>query len=266
MQSALRVHYFQHIIHEGYGSPEQYLKQQKGAVLSHNEFFALQEGQLATDLPAYDEVDLLIVMGGVMSVNDEHLYPWLKQEKQWIREFMAQDKPVIGLCLGGQLIASSLGAQINKNHYEEIGWWSIFKVDGAAQHDPTRHIFDFPDDLLALSWHNETFELPEGAVLLAGSAACSRQAYQFKHNVLAFQFHPEITPINLALFLEEKPDMENKDGTYIQSFHDLLYTSVDTFKPANEMLNRAIDFVLEATAATKHVTSLKLDTATNLQY
>ena len=245
MQTALRVHYFQHISHEGYGSPELYLKE-KGAVFSHTEFFALEAGQQASNLPCTDDIDLLIVMGGVMSVTDEATYPWLKQEKQWIREFMAKDKPVIGLCLGGQLIASSLGAAIHKNHYEEIGWWSIFKVDGAAQHDPSQQIFDFPEDLIALSWHNETFELPEGAVLLAGSAACPRQAYQYKHNVLAFQFHPEITPVNLALFLEEKPDMENKDGTYIQSFHELMATSLDTFKPANDMLNRAIDFVLQA--------------------
>ncbi|XID74747.1 type 1 glutamine amidotransferase [Alkanindiges sp. WGS2144] len=245
-QVSLRVHYFQHIIHEGYGSPEHYLKE-KGAVLGHTEFFALEKGQQASHLPDIDEVDLLIIMGGVMSVNDEAIYPWLKQEKQWIREFMAKNKPVIGLCLGSQLIASCMGANVHKNKYEEIGWWSIFKVDGAAQHDSSQHIFEFPDDLLALSWHNETFELPEGAVLLAGSAACPNQAYQYKHNVLAFQFHPEITPVNLALFLEEKPDMENKDGTYIQSFHELMDSSLDTFKPANDMLNRAIDFVLEAT-------------------
>lgn len=247
MQPALRVHYFQHISHEGYGSPENHLKE-KGAVFSHTEFFVLEKGQHAEHLPLIDEVDLLIVMGGAMSINDEVTYPWLVQEKQWIRDFIAQDKPVIGLCLGSQLIANSLGAKVYKNPFEEIGWWSIFKVDGAAQHDPKQHIFQFPDDLLALSWHNETFELPEDAVLLAGSAACPRQAYQYKHNVIAFQFHPEITPINLALFLQDKPDMENKDGTYIQSFQELMDTSLDVFKPANDMLNRAIDFVLDATS------------------
>ncbi len=248
MQPTLRVHYFQHIADEGYGSPEAHLTQ-KGAQFSHTEFFKVPKGQgvehLPRPLPRHDDVDLLIIMGGVMSVNDEAIYPWLKQEKDWIRQFMALNKPVIGLCLGSQLIASCLGAHVTKNKYEEIGWWSIFKVDGAAQHDATQRIFDFPDDVLALSWHNDTFELPENAVLLAGSAACPNQAYQYKHNVLAFQFHPEITPTNLALFLEEKPDITNKDGTYIQSFEELTHTSPDTFKPANELLNRAIDFVLE---------------------
>lgn len=245
MQPALRVHYFQHIPNEGYGSPEVYLKQ-KGAQLSHTEFFNVPKGQAAQNLPNIKDVDLLIIMGGVMSVNDEAIYPWLKQEKDWIRQFIALDKPVIGLCLGSQLIASCLGARVTKNKYEEIGWWSIFKVDGAAQHDEQQRIFDFPDEVLALSWHNDTFDLPENAVLLAGSAACANQAYQYKNNVLAFQFHPETTALNLALFLEEKPDMTNKDGTYIQSFEELTHTSPDTFKPANELLNRAVDFVLGA--------------------
>ena len=249
MQPTLRVHYFQHIADEGYGSPEAHLTQ-KGAQFSHTEFFKVPKGQgvehLPRPLPQHDDVDLLIIMGGVMSVNDEAIYPWLKQEKDWIRQFMVLNKPVIGLCLGSQLIASCLGAHVTKNKYEEIGWWSIFKVDGAAQHDATQRIFDFPDDVLALSWHNDTFELPENAVLLAGSAACPNQAYQYKHNVLAFQFHPEITPTNLALFLEEKTDITNKDGTYIQSFEELTHTSPDAFKPANELLNRAVDFVLGA--------------------
>ena len=249
MQPTLRVHYFQHIADEGYGSPEQHLKN-KNAVFSHTPFFSLGKGQsvqnLSSALPQPNDVDLLVIMGGVMSVNDEAIYPWLKQEKDWIRQFMALNKPVIGLCLGSQLIASCLGGHVTKNKYEEIGWWSIFKVDGAAKHDATQRIFDFPDDVLALSWHNDTFELPENAVLLAGSAACPNQAYQYKHNVLAFQFHPEITPTNLALFLEEKPDITNKDGTYIQSFEELTHTSPDTFKPANELLNRAVDFVLGA--------------------
>lgn len=246
MAAILRVHYFQHIHDEGYGSPETHLLE-KGAQLSHTEFFALEAGQQVPHLPHPDEVDLLIVMGGVMSVNDEHIYPWLKQEKAWIKAFIEQNKPVVGLCLGAQLIASTLRAKVYKNKYEEIGWWSVFKTDGAAQHEQPSAIFDFPEDLLALSWHNETFEVPENAVLLAGSTACSNQAYQYKHNVLAFQFHPEITPKNLALFLEEKPDMENKDGTYIQSYHELMQASRDNFKPANDMLNRAIDFVLNAT-------------------
>ena len=84
--SGLRVHFFQHIEGEGVGSPEQWL-QQSGAIVTQTEFF--KAGKTVPDLPAHDSVDLLIIMGGAMSVNDEAEYPWLVAEKDWIREHIA---------------------------------------------------------------------------------------------------------------------------------------------------------------------------------
>lgn len=102
MKKNLRVHYFQHIAGEGFGSFYDFLKQHD-AVITATEFFALPiETYIEIEaLPAIEEVDLLIIMGGKMSVHDEALYPWLKVEKRWLRRYLAQKKPVLGLCLGG---------------------------------------------------------------------------------------------------------------------------------------------------------------------
>ena len=99
MKSHLKVHYFQHIAGEGFGSCYEYLKKQ-GAVISATEFFALPVDQALEieALPNIEDVDLLIIMGGTMSVNDEVNYPWLKIEKRWLRRYLASGKPVIGLC------------------------------------------------------------------------------------------------------------------------------------------------------------------------
>lgn len=188
--SIFRIHYFQHIVNEGLGSPESWLKRHS-AIASVSEFFALAKGESNIVLPNPDDVDLLIIMGGEMSVNDEHIYPWLIAEKQWIRDFIELGKPVIGLCLGAQLIANCLAAVVKKNQVKEIGWWP---VRGRSVNSALKDIFAFPESLTALSWHGDTFDLPQGTVWLAESDACPHQAFQYGRCVLGFQFHPEITP------------------------------------------------------------------------
>lgn len=238
----LKVHYFQHSFDDGYGSLVSYWQQME-ANISHTAFHELPVGQVMETMPAIDDVDILIVMGGSMSVNDEVIYPWLKQEKEWIRKFIDQDKPVLGLCLGGQLIACSFGAVVKKNNVQELGWWPIYKVEHSAVDYP---VFEFPIQITALSWHEDTFELPEGAVLLAGNEACPRQAYQYKHNVLGFQFHPEATPHQLALYLYDKDEINEYTGPYVQQKSKLKEINEQDFKTANDLLERAAAFVLRA--------------------
>lgn len=238
----LRVHYFSHIRDEGYGSLQS-LWLRLGASITQTAFYALPSGERANDLPALEDVDLLIVMGGSMSVNDEAELPWLIQEKQWIKAFIAQNKPVLGLCLGGQLIASCQGAVVKKNRQQELGWWPIHRVVQSSSLAASA-IFEFPASVTALSWHGETFELPEGAVLLAESAGCARQAYQLKHNVIGFQFHPEATPHSLALYLLDKQEVHDYHGEYVQSLQQLMNTTANKFVPANQLLERAALFVM----------------------
>ncbi len=249
----LRVHYFQHIKDEGLGSPASWLTKHQAHVTS-TAFFALAKGESDIVLPHIDDVDLLIIMGGEMSVNDEDIYPWLIAEKQWIRQYIDLGKPVVGLCLGAQLIASSLGAVVKKNVKKEIGWWSIQAVHHSP---PSEDQFSFPATLRPLSWHEDTFELPQQAVLLAESQACAHQAFQYRRHVLAFQFHPESTPQNMQLFLADIGYQELGSGSggdaYIQTAAQMAAVPAHDYEPPNLLLERALDFVLGDRTRIKHV-------------
>jgi len=238
--TVLRVHFFQHIQGEGLGSLASWLAA-RPAQVSCTEFFALPPDQAQVELPEIAQVDLLVIMGGAMSVNDEADYAWLVSEKAWIRQYIAHGKPVVGLCLGAQLIASALGATVKRNAYSEIGWWPVQRVAVQSQNTP---IFEFPDQLVPLSWHGDTFELPAGAVLLAESDACPHQAYQLGAHVLAFQFHPESTPVNARLFAEDVDYQQMVGGQYVQPLAEIVGVSDQQFVAPNQLLERAVEFVL----------------------
>jgi len=175
----MRAHIFQHLSFEGPGNIQPWLRDHGFDIT----FTIFSEKEL---FPAISEIDFLVIMGGSMSVNDEDKYPWLIKEKHYIREFIANGKPVLGICLGAQMIASALGAKVYPMPHKEIGWFPVRGV-------PINHksSFQFPASFTPLHWHGETFDLPEGAVLLASSEACKNQAFQLGDNVLGIQFHPE---------------------------------------------------------------------------
>lgn len=128
----------------------------------------------------------LVLMGGPMSVNDD--LPWIAPVLALIREAAMLDIPLLGHCLGGQLISKALGGSVGTNPVKEIGWGQVHLVD----HDAGRHWFGAHQQFDVFHWHGETFTLPAGATLLLSSAHCPHQAYSLGKHV-AFQCHIEMT-------------------------------------------------------------------------
>lgn len=131
----------------------------------------------------------LILMGGPMSVNDD--FDWLRDEEDAIRHAVDRGKPVLGICLGAQLIAKALGARVYRNPVREIGWAPVYWT-GPARSDLLFRDFAAPEMLF--HWHGETFDLPKDAEHLAYSDACVHQAFRVGSNVYGMQFHAEVTP------------------------------------------------------------------------
>jgi GMP synthase-like glutamine amidotransferase len=131
----------------------------------------------------------LIFMGGPMSANDD--LPYLRQELQLIAQAVERRQPVLGVCLGAQLIAKALGAKVYRNPVKEIGWFEIH-FTGAAARDPL--FAGVGPAETVFHWHGETFDLPPGAERLAYSEACRNQAFRAAAGVYGLQFHLEVTP------------------------------------------------------------------------
>jgi len=128
-------------------------------------------------------------MGGPMSANDN--LSGLHDEVNLIRRALDDDVPILGICLGSQLIAKALGARVYRNERLEIGWEPVWFTD-AAQDDALFGGMASPE--MFFHWHGETFDLPQGAEWFAYSKKCRHQAYRYGRKVYGIQFHPEITP------------------------------------------------------------------------
>lgn len=225
----MNVHVFQHIPFEDIGSMGTWLSEHNADV-HYTRFYQTAE------LPDMGSLDLLIAMGGPMSVNDEAEYPWLKAEKFFIKEAARRGVAMIGVCLGAQLIANSLGARVYANREKEIGWFPI----EAVKTDNT--VFPFPPQTRVFHWHGETFELPSGATRLAKSAACENQAFQIGKNIIGLQFHLETTPDTAALIIQHCRS-ELVDGPFIQSEAAMLAVPVADYATINTLAGKVLSYV-----------------------
>src|SRR5688500_3586002 len=206
----ISVHALLHIPFEGTGCIADWVAKNK---------FHYTETRLwePAQLPDVQQLDLLIIMGGPMSVNDEKKYPWLHKEKLLIEAAINEGKQVLGICLGAQLIANVLGARVYPHEQKEIGWFPV-RMNEHAQNTPLHF---FPKEFVTFHWHGETFDLPYGATLVAHSDATPHQAFTYGDNVFALQFHPEMTPQALRDILEGG-DAELQPAKYIQTAEEIL--------------------------------------------
>jgi GMP synthase (glutamine-hydrolysing) len=152
-------------------------------------------------LQAYDAV---FVFGGSMHADEEEVHPWLRDEKELLRRFLDAGTPVLGVCLGGQLLAEAAGARVARSPEPEIGWHPV-ELTPAAAEDPL--FARLPQRFYALQWHYYCFDVPAGATELARSPVCS-QAFRLGELAWGVQFHPEVTPAMVEGWLEEPEEVD----------------------------------------------------------
>jgi GMP synthase (glutamine-hydrolysing) len=151
----------------------------------------------------FDETGALVVLGGPMNVYEEKQHPYLKEEESLIRKALIEEIPVLGICLGAQLLAKTCGARIKKAPRKEIGWYKVEKTsDGKGD-----TLFNKgPDQIQVFQWHEDTFDVPQGAVLIAEGRDCKNQAFRVGQNAYGFQFHIEVTEDMIRNWLQSGQD------------------------------------------------------------
>jgi len=194
-------------------------------------------------LPAAEEFDWLIVMGGPMSVHDEHLHRWLADEKSLIARCLQERRFVLGVCLGSQLLAECLGARVYRNAVKEIGWLPVLLHAGVMAGSLLEGL---SAELTVLHWHGETYGLPKGCLHLAESEGCAVQA--FEHPMaLGLQFHIETTRNGLQkLILHCRGDIGK--GPYGQSVDAILSGETTHGATARGTIFQVLDRIAERIA------------------
>lgn len=226
----MRAHFLQHVPFEGLGSIEPWLRR-TGYDISRTSFFE------SAELPDIEAFDLLIVMGGPMSVHDENEFPWLLKEKQFIRSTVQRGRSIPGVCLGAQLIANAMGARVYQNRLKEIGW---FPVHGVPSSDNS--VFCFPPSIEVFHWHGETFDLPSDAVRIARSEGCENQGFQLGPSVIGLQFHLETTPES-AREIVAHCRAELSPAKYVQSETSLLGVAPEKNQAINSLMAEILSFL-----------------------
>jgi GMP synthase-like glutamine amidotransferase len=188
----VRIHYFQHDKNEGLGTMASRFSQ-KGYELQRTPFFSESWA-----LPLLEEVDFLVVLGGPMGVYEKERFPWLNDEIELVRACLRARKPVLGVCLGAQILASALGARVYPQGFREIGWFPVQFAPGAPE-----WLSRGKPDLEVFHWHGDTFDLPEGATRLASSQATLNQAFLWGDCALGLQFHLETGAHDVEIFVQQ---------------------------------------------------------------
>lgn len=189
--------------------------------------------------PAPETFEMLVILGGPMSVYEEASYPWLAAEKSFLSDSIASGKTVLGICLGAQMLSEALGGIVFRNACKEIGWHEVLRTD--HKHP----CFDgMPKTFNSYQWHGDAFTLPTGAVRLAYSEACGNQAFAYGDRVLGLQFHLETTPACIGTMLDVWAD-ELTESAYVQSAAAIT-GELERSATSHEMLADILDRLADA--------------------
>ncbi len=234
----LRFLSIEHIPQEGVGAISSYIRERGGHLARHRQY----QGEPLS--ASHDDYDALVVMGGPMGASDGDRYAWLDQETRFIREAIDQGKRVLGVCLGAQLIAKALGAEVRKNHCAEIGWFPVRFEDSFRNAPPGRGL---DRELEVLHWHGDTFETPSGATRVASSEACANQGFLFEGRALGLQFHLEMGMEEARVMTETFRD-ELKPRRFVQGEEEIKARAERNAATVRKALFSMLDGLLERLA------------------
>lgn len=227
----MRIHCFQHVAFENLGAIASWAAQNNHSV-TYTRFYENEP-----EFPKLTSFDFLIVLGGYMNVDEETQFPWLKEEKACIKKAIEAQKKVLGICLGSQLIASALGSKVMQNSEPEIGFFPLHFSDKALANGLFDH---FKNPCEVFQWHGDTFEIPENALILASSAACKNQGFWIENQVLALQFHLEMTEELLHEMLKHDGHELIENRNYIQTKAEII-AKLSTLQSNTEDLFELLD-------------------------
>ncbi|WP_281508965.1 type 1 glutamine amidotransferase [Lactobacillus taiwanensis] len=220
----MRVNVLQHTPNEGPGSIKTWADQH------HHEFYVYHPETFGK-LPTVKETDLLIILGGPMSPNDN--LAWIKQERQLIKAMLDAHKAMLGACFGGQQIAKTIGAKILDAPHKEVGWAPVYLKDST--------IPNLPKKLTALHWHEQMFEIPEGAKLLFSSDLIENQGFLLGDNVIGLQFHFEPEEDNVREIAINDVDYPLENNDLHQTGEEIIAHGVP--EENQEVMFKLLDFI-----------------------
>ena len=170
------------------------------------------------------EYDALVVMGGDMNVYQEEQFPWLADETRFIRQAALDGQAILGVCLGGQLLARALDAIVRLGGAPELGLAEIV-LNAAGRADPLFEGLSSPESIV---WHDDTFDISAGAVALASSEGCANQAFRYGERAYGLQFHPEVTPALLEEWIAAAPYLAVDDQRALRAHFASRYAALQT--------------------------------------
>ncbi|MBN1781847.1 type 1 glutamine amidotransferase [bacterium] len=207
----MHIHFIQHVPFEDPAFISQW-------ILKRQYRMTVTQVYRSVPFPSPDRFDGLVILGGPMGIGDSNRHPWMDKEFRFIENILKSEKPILGICLGAQMIAHVLGARVTGNPHREIGWFPVRLTESGKNHPCFQ---DMPETIMAFHWHGETFSMPDGAVHLAESDACRHQAFAFNSHVLGLQFHLESTADSIRHLAEHCPG-DLTTGPFVQSASTML--------------------------------------------
>jgi len=201
----MKIHVLQHSPINTLGTIEEYAKI-KNHFVESTRFY---ETKIPPEINSFD---LLIIMGGPIGVYDYKENPWLRDEKEFIKRVIEAGKPVLGICLGAQLLADVLGSRVFENKYVEMGW---FPVKKAAEGKESDFLKGMPEEITVFHWHSRTFDLPAGTIHLFESEGCNIQGFIYEDRIVALQFHPEVNEERIESLIKRFGD-GMAEGPFVQ--------------------------------------------------